>query len=148
MKESIYNKRGTRQLVDSGWKLFDRQTTLLSTGNVIAGTQVSSFIRPWRQRECGGRVNPKGHLTNFDMKPFRHFRVPGHIETVINDRNRSDSVILYMFFVRKDDSVRPFGWALTTRNHELITSGVQRKSGENFQKRYKALKEAIAYVSC
>ena len=34
MKEAKFNKTGTRQLVDTGWKTFDRQTNCISTGNV------------------------------------------------------------------------------------------------------------------
>ena len=137
-----------KMLIDSGWKEFDKQTNILSTGNVYAATQFSSFIRPWKEKECNGFVNPEGHLTNFDMEPFRKFRIPDDIHKYITDRNREESVILYMFFVRdKERHVNPFSFVITDNHHRLIMYRVRSYRGQRYMKRLNATKEAIKYIT-
>ena len=148
MKKAVYNKYGTRQIIDSGWKEFDRQTNYISTGNVIASTQLSSFIRPWRQTECNGFTNQCGHLMNYDLKQFDRWRIPADLLVEIEDKNREESVILYMFYTNtKDRDIKPFGWVLTTRDHKYINSRVVRNWGESYVKRSAALWEAIRYIT-
>lgn len=147
MKKSIYNKRGTRQIVNSGWKLFDKQTNCIGPGNCVFNTQVSSFIRPWKQLECNGRVNPEGHLTNFDLEGFRRYNIPSRMLEILRDKNREESMILYMFFVLVNGEVEPFGWALTTKDYGLVASSVVRRYGQSYAKRYNALYEAIEYIT-
>jgi len=36
MKERKWNKSGSRMLIESGWKKFDEQTDVISTGNVTS----------------------------------------------------------------------------------------------------------------
>jgi hypothetical protein len=146
MKKAIYNKRGTRQIINSGWKEFDKQTNCISTGNVYASTQMSSFIRPWKETECNGFERPKGELMHFDLQPFIRHHIPQFIYDRIVDIERQDSVILYMFYVMKDGRVEPFGWLLSTREHDYITSCVKRSAGQSYAKRANALFEAKSYV--
>lgn len=147
MKEAIFNKRGTKQIIHSGWKLFDKQTNCISTGNVYASTQMSSYIRPWKETECNGFENPKGELMHFDLQPFIRHHIPQFIYDRIVDRNRQDSVILYMFYVRNEGCVEPFGWILTTDTHDYITACVRRSAvGQSYEKRTDALLEAKSYV--
>lgn len=114
MKQHVYNPSGTRQLINSGWKLFDEQTNLITTGNVSSNTQQSSYIRPWMETECNGRTNPEGHLTNFDLHPFRKYGIPPVIDKIVSDKGRKEPVILYMFHVwSKDQRILPFCWVLT-----------------------------------
>ena len=145
MKKAIYNKKG-RQVVDSGWKEFDRQTNCISMGNVYANTQVSSFIRPWSKTECNGYDFPEGQLMRFDLQQFDGFRIPANLLDVIKDKNRKDSVILYMFFTMRNKRVVPFGWVLSERDHSTIGWQVVRYPGESYVKRWSALNEAIQYI--
>ena len=98
MKEAIYNKRGTKQLINSGWKLFDKQTNCISIGNCYCNTQMSSFIRPYNETMCNGFIREKGHLMNWDLQQYSSFHIPANLEKIIRDKERQDSVILYMFF--------------------------------------------------
>ena len=137
-----------KQIINSGWKEFDKQTNCISTGNVYANTQYSSFIRPWKETECNGFTNPEGHLMNFDMKPFRNFRIPKCIMEILKNKERAESYILYMFFiVNKEKHVEPFGWVVTDYHHKHVTSCVTRNYGQCYLKRYNALKEAINYIT-
>ena len=146
MKKPIYSKDEMRQIISSGWKLFNRQTNCISTGNVAANTQYSSFIRPWKETECNGRVNPEGHLMEFDLKAFKGFHIPKKIKDVLTDRNREGSVILYMFFVTVKDTVCPFGWVITTYDDRFICDQAVCHYGEHLSKRRAALEEAKKYI--
>ena len=71
MKEAKYNKTGTRQIIDTGFKKFDKATNLISAGNVIANTQYGNFIRPYNMVLCNGNKFHKGHLMECDLKGFK-----------------------------------------------------------------------------
>lgn len=148
MKQHVYNPSGTRQLINSGWKLFDKQSNLITTGNAFTNTQSSSYIRPWTETECNGRMNPEGHLTNFDLQPFRKYRIPPVIEKIVSDKGRKDPVILYMFYVwSKDQRVLPFCWVITDTNHKLLKYAIVTRRGEQIAKRINATDEAISYIT-
>ena len=148
MEKYIFNKRGTRQIINSGWKEFDRQTNLITTGNALCNTQVSSFIRPWMQKERNGYVNPEGHLLKFDLKQFEDFHIPADIMSVINDVNRRESVILYMFFTTgKNDKINPFCWVVTGYHHDLIDYSIVSQSGQQTEKRIMAFNEIIKFIT-
>ena len=83
MKQAVYNKKGTKQIIDTGWKEFDRQTNAIFVGNCIFNTQFSRAIRPYSATECNGKVNPEGYLMDFDLNPFRSMNVPKNIMAVI-----------------------------------------------------------------
>ena len=145
MKQKIWNKKG-EQVVNSGWKEFDKQTNYIGTGNVYANTQVSTFIRPWGQTECNNYTFPEGQLMNSDLKQFDGFRIPASLLGVIKDKNRKDSVILYMFFTMRNKRVVPFGWVLSERDYSTIGCHVTRNHRESYIKRWSALNEAIQYI--
>ncbi len=56
-----------RQHFESPHKTFNRQTQCISTGNVIANTQYSNYVRPHSETECNGFTNDPGHLQNWDL---------------------------------------------------------------------------------
>lgn len=148
MKEAKYNKRGTKQIIDSGWKLFDNQTNCISTGNVYASTQLSSFIRPYSQTECNGFTFPEGQLLTFDLKQYSQLGMPSEIMQELKDVNRIDSVILYMFFVtNKYNRIEPFCWIITDRLHNLVKRIVTCERGANMNKRARAAVEVTKYIT-
>lgn len=147
MRKAIYDKTGMKQIINSGWKEFDNQTNCISTGNVISNTQYSSFIRPFRETECNGRTNPCGHLMNFDLAPFRNYYIPEKIKSILLDKERKDSVILYMFYTTRQYRTVPFCWIVTDRDYNLLSSVVVTGYGESAQKRYSACREAISYIA-
>ena len=146
MKKAIYNNKG-RQVVNSDWAEFNKQTNCISTGNVYANTQMSSFIRPYKKTECNGFQFPEGHLMNTDLKQFSGYKIPYGLEQVIKDKNREDSVILYMFFTLRNGHVVPFGWVLTDGGHHHIGQYTVRRYNESYTKRWSALNEAIQYIT-
>lgn len=131
---------------DSAYKTFNRQTNVISTGNVIANTQLSGFIRPWNETECYGATRAPGHLCKYDLQYFRN--IPANIERVLYDKNRTDSVILYQFRVwkEKERAYEIIGYVLTDRNYKLIDSAVCCEYGCSFWKRASAIEECKKYI--
>ncbi len=146
MKKAVYNSKGN-QVVNTDWAEFNKQTNCISTGNVYANTQLSAFIRPYGKTECNGHKFPEGDLMKTDLKQFDGFRIPYGLEQVIKDKNREDSVILYMFFTTRNGHIVPFGWVLTERGHHLIGQYAVRRYNESYTKRWSALNEAIQYIT-
>jgi len=153
MKKAEFNKRGTRQLVDTGWKAFDRQTNCISTGNVIANTQLSLYVRPYRETECNGYTFKPGDLLEADLKAFR-YRPPDDVMDILRDKEREKSVILYMFstsevvgnIVGRYMRV-PFLWVVTDRDHRLVKCRSVHRCGAQMCKRYNATREILRYIT-
>lgn len=136
-----------RQIINSGWKLFDNQTNCITTGNAYCNTQYSSYIRPWGEIECNGFTKEKGHLMKFDLKPFKQFRIPENVRQILFDTERTESVILYMFFVCKNDRIKPFYWVVTDKNYKLIEDRIVCEYGQQFMKRVSARMEILSYIT-
>lgn len=153
MKKAEFNKKGTKQLVDTGWKTFDRQTNYISTGNVIANTQLSSYIRPYRETECNGLTFKPGELLMSDLKAFG-YGPPGDIMDILCHKRRKRSVILYMFSTHEvvgnivGRRMRvPFLWVVTDRDHRLIRCFYVHRCGAQMRKRYDAANEILKYIT-
>lgn len=75
-----WNKTGMRQIINSGHKTFDNQTNVLdNSGNMIARTQYSHYIRNYNETQCNGETFKQGELQNYDMK-----RLPYNVKQYIN----------------------------------------------------------------
>lgn len=143
MKKAEYNKTGTRMIIDTGWKTFDKQVKLISTGNVFSDTQLSLFVRPYSMTECNGFTFPEGHLMEVDLKPFR--KVPSTILAKLRDINRRDYYILYEFNIfDKNHHSQVWSYVLTDYHHNLIDF---RLVGKYTEKRRNALLNLLPYVS-
>jgi len=106
----------SRPPVQSGHKAFDAQADLIMTGNVLACTQHSLFIRPASETECNGMTFPPGHLQRFDCGFWRRTGTPARvIERACELANREGrSVILYRFFHRAGERRIDHGHLITT----------------------------------
>ena len=70
MKEHVWNKTGMKQIINSDYKLFNKQTNYISIGNVISNTQYSSYIRPYKEIKNGNYIGKEGDFLKFDIKNF------------------------------------------------------------------------------
>lgn len=148
MEKPIFNKSGMKQIINSGWKTFDKQTNYIGPGNVISNMQFSKVIRPYNDTECNGRTFKEGELMKFDLKPFYEYGVPHIIKDILEDENRTEEVYLYMFSVRDRRGIKePFCFAVTTMNHKLIEHMIIAQYGTNYQKRLGAAKCALKYIT-
>ena len=148
MKKAIFNKRGTRQLIDSGYKLFDKQTNCICTGNVYANTQYSAIIRPYSQTRCNWTDFEPGQLMNTDLKPFRRYGIPNFMYDILTDQTRAESLILYMFFVTDSNmDIRPVVWVLTDKKHQLIKCTAAHRHGTSWTKTNQVLTAVLPYIT-
>lgn len=148
MKKAVYNKRGTKQIVHTGYNVFDRQTNCITAHNAICNTQISNSIRPYSEQECNGMTFKQGHLLDADLEWFKKRTIPQSILNVLKDRERKESVILYMFFTTdKYFGIQPFFWVVTDYNHKLIEQCVVTNNRQWAYKRIEAAKEILKYIT-
>ncbi len=147
MKKATYNNKG-RQIIASGWKRFDKQTNCITTGNAFCNTQVSSYIRPWKETECAELAFPKGQLMQFDMKPFTRHNIPTRIKEILLDKERQEEVILYIFFtINREKHLEPFYWVVTDTQNNYIDGYLVVPTYCHYFKRGDAASEILSYIT-
>jgi len=115
MKEKVW-VNPNKMLFESPHKTFNKQCTLISTGNQIGNVVYSNYIRPYCEVECNGITRPPGHLQNYDLTKNIVGVVPGHIASVVRELGKDMSLILYNFHHWRDDKRVEDGWVLTTEH--------------------------------
>lgn len=137
MKKAIFNKLGTKQLVDTGYKIFDNQTNYIGTGNVVANTMIGCYIRANWEGKAG---------VNFDINFFKiaGLRIPQALLDYFENELRPKSEILYCIFTRDKHGFKDvIGWILTTGHPEykLVTTFYNYQSNKHNTKRLLAFQE-------
>jgi len=99
--KSIPWKTPNRAEINTGCKTFDEQCQGVMTGNVIANTFLSLFIRPRAERKCNGFDFAYGELQTADLKPFAQpnlcaRNVLSYISTL--PRAETDQLLLTLVF--------------------------------------------------
>ena len=107
-----------KMVINTGHKTFDRQCAVVSTGNVIAPTQYSFYIRPRTQTECNGFQFPVGHLRDTDMGQLDG--VPSHVRKFVKEQTETEHVILYKFFHYARGERIVHGYVVTGYNNRLM----------------------------
>ena len=137
--------------IETGYKLFDEQTNLISYGNVFANTQASYFIRPWIETECNRKTFRPGELLKADLhmvfgNNMRGYNdLPWSMRRKLEDTSRTEQLILYKFRVWKRGQEYVIGWVLTDYDYNLLEVVATR--GAHYFKRLNAVLEAAEYVS-
>jgi hypothetical protein len=125
---------------ESGHKLFDRQTNYLSTGNVIANTQFSSFIRAGNCTVSPvGEHVPEGVLQDFDLNPFKG--LPRFIREFIRKVGKDKSVIMYELRHWYGRTKVVDGYVVTDADYKHLKTFYINKRARN------AVDEALKYFS-
>lgn len=139
--------------IETGYKLFDKQTNVISHGNVFATTQASYYIRPYMETGCHGRNYKPGELGRADLQMIfgEHMQnynlLPWYMKQIIEDGNRESDVILYKFRVWKQGRERIIGFVLTDADYNLIDyKAVNYYGYSSYLKRHFAIIEAARYV--
>lgn len=121
--EKIVWQNPNKQLTDSGFKTFDKQNLVISTGNVIAPTQLSFYLNEYVIKESLYFSKMSGHELREIM-------------------GLASQVIFYEFFVRYGDKKEIFLHIATdASNHRILwervyNSNKQRQSATKFIKRF------------
>lgn len=131
-------------LMQSGFKTFDSQTSVISTGNVYAYTQISHYIRPWSETKNGFYVGKEGEFLKFDLQdvvlPTKEF------ENIVLNKQRKGSVIWYKFRTWKGMVEQPFLYVLTDADNRYLVHAIVCNSGQQIGKRVSACREILPYI--
>ena len=140
MRRPVYNKTGTKQIVDTGFKQFDRETNMISYGNIIANTIYGNYIRPYYEVRNGAYIGKPGDFLKYDMQYFK--QIPYTMRRILEDKDRTESYCLYEVFTHPHGRREVFGYILHDRDRHLIGSEVICYEGQSWHKR----REALDYV--
>lgn len=130
--------------IDSEFKTFNKQCSLISTGNVWSDCQFSNYIRAWKNVKNGSYIGTEGEFLKYDLKNFQH--VPDKFYKTIWDKGRTQSVILYEFRTWRGNQKDVFAYVMTDDEHNLIDYQVISPWGCNTHKRFSALYEILNYI--
>lgn len=147
---------------NSGVKVFDRQCVICSTGNIIAPTQYSGFIRSENVLECNGISHEPGYLRKFDLDAGMWRGLYSVVRNEVMKLTESSDVILYQFHhysncragirrgccgsSRELKEVRKVidGYVITDTKHHYLWSIVMN---HNYSAGSKILKECLKYIT-
>lgn len=128
-----WSKNGMKMLIDSGFKEFDKQTNLITSGNCISDTQYSNYIRPYNETECNGNKFNEGHLFNYDLQAFS---INNYMKEYIKSLN--EQICLYEFRIYRNHKKDIIGWLIERKNGE-VKIFVDYKYKIDYGKRKRAL---------
>jgi len=100
--------------IDTSHKTFDRQTNIISTGNIIANTLLGWHVRPFTEVKIGfGQPDrPPGYLRDFDLRGFS--RMPSRVRELVKELTQEQSVWVYrLFHYDSNDRRITHGWVVT-----------------------------------
>ena len=128
----MWSKNGMKMIINSDFKEFNKQTNLITSGNVIANTMWGLYIRPWNETECNGLTFKEGELFEQDLK---HFNITRAMREYIKSLNKQ--VILYEIFIYRNGKKDVIGWLIEDKGR-IIDMTVANSIG-NYRKRFSAL---------
>lgn len=138
-RKAVYNSKGN-QVIDTGFKRFDKETNYISYGNIIANTIYGNYIRPYNEVKNGGYIGKPGDFLKYDMQHFKN--IPQTIRKILEDKERKESYCLYELFTHPDGNREVFGYILHDRDRRLITCSTVCCGNQSYWKR----RAAIDYV--
>lgn len=136
---------GNKMKFESGFKTFDKQTRIISTGNVVARTQLSGYVRPKSETKCNGFVRDKGVLQEYDLRQgFLSSYLPYHLkDNVAKLADENGGCIAYLFFYKKARGQEKFiGLVITNKDYKHLKTFYLTNSNKHFA----AVEEAKLYI--
>ena len=122
-----------KMIIHSDFKEFNKQTNLITSGNVIANTMWGNYIRPYNETiNPDGQVVSEGQLFDFVLQ---YFSINKAMREYIKSLNRK--VILYEIFIYRGQRKDIIGWLIGDKGR-IIDITVAKSSG-NYRKRFSAL---------
>ena len=131
-----------RMKFESLHKTFNRQVSMISTGNQIGNTVYSSYIRAYNQIKCNGHIFAKGNLQEYDLG-WLVKEAPGEAKNYIRANGKDKTFILYVFFHWNNGRKIIHGAVITGPQHNHIKSYYLR----NTCKSMSVIEEARKYVT-
>lgn len=131
---------------ESSHKTFNKQTTLITTGNALGATQLSSYIRPFNEpKNPFGKKVAKGAMQEFDLNYIKD--APARVKDAVRNYAKTKNVILYEFRHYVGDRKIVDGYVITT-GHEDGNKHIKTFYINQDLKAMDAVDEASKYVAC
>ena len=141
MKEKVWDNPNKMHF-ESPHKTFNRQCSLITTGNQIGNVVASNYIRPFAEVECNGFVNPEGHLQEYDLSKSI-VKLPQRIKEVVRFLTHDEGGIIYHFRHYSGNRRIDDGFVFTTKDHKLLRVWYVNRDWRAMG----AVDEAIKYVT-
>lgn len=110
MTKTIEWVNPNKQRIRTGHTTFDRQTTAISAGQVIGGTQTAFVIRAATELWNGTYgPKPEGHFQTWDLDNFTPF-IPRNIRADLVELTKTRKVLLHAFFTYNGERRTIHGW--------------------------------------
>lgn len=149
MLERKWSTDGMKQIIDTGFKMFDKQTNCLSPANCLANTMTGLCVRPYSDTD--NEQHKPGQVLGFDVEAFSHFDdCNSVIKEMVMSKKRTETIKLYKFFINREHDSEVFGWGICTEHDTFLACGLSRHAKPNrsvVEKHWKALLRAMQYVS-
>jgi len=116
-----------RMKFESLHKTFNRQVSMICTGNHVGNTVYSGYIRPYNRTECNGRTVPKGELQEYDLGWLAE-KAPEIAKQWIRGQGKDESFILYVFFHRRNGARIIHGSIITDGEYNFKIAFYSRDS--------------------
>ena len=126
---------------DSLHKTFNHHCRLITTGNQIGDVVLSSYVRPFNELGCNGRINPPGHLQDYDLGWLLE-DLPLYVKEWIKKEAIDEAVIAYYFFYWNNHQKKDIGYVVTDKKYRLL-----KKWYVGSYKANSALDEATKYIT-
>ena len=142
MKEKRW-LNSNKMLFESKHKTFNKQVSCISTGNVLGGCQLSSFIRGKKNIRCNNQTFKEGELQSWDLNKGIGKCLPYFVKDWIGENvNEEDSVICYLFRYFVSGKEKQIGVVITDKNHNFV----REWNLMNTEKSQSVLDEAKKYI--
>ena len=130
-----------RMKFESLHKTFNQQVSMITTGNQIGNTVLSSYIRPHSETKCNGFTNSPGHLQEYDLGNIVN-EAPGMVKDWVREHGKHRWFIVYLFFHWRRGKRIIHGAVITDKKHLLVKTFYLR----NEYKSWSVVNEARKYV--
>lgn len=145
MKEKVWDSPNKMRF-DSPHKTFNKQCSLITTGNQIGNVVFSNFVRPFSEVECNSVTFEPGHLQNYDLtKNIISNTLPQDIREEIRKLTHDNGGIAYNFHHWSGNKRIDDGIVLTTKDYKLVKVWYLAKSWY-WRSRW-AVDEAVKYIT-
>ena len=143
MKKIEWNKAGMQQIIDTGFKTFDRQNICIPNkySNVIGGCMFSNIVRNHDVNTNGYYSRPewntKGYFTNYDLNMLDSFgltRFKKHLFSLAVSQNIcyhicvtyiKNKTVPFALIVFNKSGELLFQWAKSDRHYETIRNIIE-----------------------
>jgi hypothetical protein len=130
---------------DSPFVVFNQQTNVIGTGNMIANTQFSWHVRSYTETTCNGLTWEPGFLRETDLKRPRELGVSAYILKKVREHTQEQAAWIYIFSHYSVSAKRRIidGVVLTSYHHRLLHTWYVNRDW----RAEAAVTEAIKYIT-